>query len=102
MDVCQDEKALDPEAIVSYINGDRTPQQLAPYGINLDYTPAKYKANPSWIPDAHALGIKAISWTLNTRADIIESANLEADILATDYPLWAQKIREYYIRHQNE
>ena len=102
LDVCQDQKALDPEAIVSYINGDRTPQQLAPYGINLDYTPAKYKANPSWIPDAHALGIKAISWTLNTRADIIESANLEADILATDYPLWAQKIREYYIRHQNE
>jgi glycerophosphoryl diester phosphodiesterase len=102
LDVCQDQKTHDSEAIVSYINGDRTPQQLAPYGINLDYTPAKYKANPSWIPEAHALGLKAISWTLNTRADIIESANLEADFLATDYPLWAQKIREYYIRHQNE
>jgi len=101
LDACKDQRSIEPTAIVSYINGDRSPQQLSSYGINLDYTPAKYKANPTWIPDAHALGLTVCSWTLNSKSSIIESANMEADILATDYPLWAQKIREYYVRHQN-
>ena len=99
---CQALIAKDPTATVFYINGDKTPQQLHDLGLAMDYNISVYRSNPSWIQQAHDLGMPVIAWTLDDKASIIEMANAQADVLATDCPIIGLQIRNYYLRHQNK
>ena len=68
----------------------------------MDYSYSVYRNHPEWISQAHKLGIPVVAWTMNTQPQLIEMANAEADILATDWPLLGFQIRNYYLRHQSE
>ena len=102
LDACKALVAHDPTATVFYINGDKTPAELKTLGMAMDYSYSVYRKHPEWIAQAHELGIPVVAWTMNTQPLLIEMANAEADILATDWPLLGFQIRNYYLRHQSE
>ena len=57
---------LDPSASTQYLNGDKSPEQLAKDGINgLDYHYSVFQKNPSWIAEAKKLGLILNAWTVN-------------------------------------
>jgi glycerophosphoryl diester phosphodiesterase len=97
LNVCKKLVELDPTAKVAYLNGDMTPQQLHDLGISgLDYTAAQFRANPTWIEDAHKLGMTANVWTLDSKSDIIEFNNLGADFITTNAPETADEVKKHY------
>lgn len=60
---------LDPKAITQYLNGDKTPDQLAKDGINgLDYHYSVFQKKPEWITEAKKLGLILNAWTVNDPA----------------------------------
>lgn len=60
---------LDPSASTQYLNGDKSPDQLAKDGINgLDYHYSVFQKNPSWIAEAKKLGMILNAWTVNDPA----------------------------------
>jgi len=63
--------ALDPQAKVSYLNGNVSPAQAKRDGFyGLDYHYEVYKKNPSWIKEALELGLVVNVWTVNTEEDM--------------------------------
>lgn len=97
LDACKKLASIDDTYTVGYLNGDKSPQELSELGIKaLDYTLSTYKNNPTWVEEAHSLGMLTNVWTLNTSADMIEANNLGIDFITTDYPLDAEKIRKLY------
>jgi glycerophosphoryl diester phosphodiesterase len=60
---------LDPNASTQYLNGDKSPEQLAKDGINgLDYHYSVFQKNPAWIVEAKKLGLILNAWTVNDPA----------------------------------
>jgi glycerophosphoryl diester phosphodiesterase len=60
---------LDPKASTQYLNGDKSPEQLAKDGINgLDYHYSVFQKNPTWIAEAKKLGLILNAWTVNDPA----------------------------------
>lgn len=60
---------LDPSAITQYLNGDKSPEQVAKDGINgLDYHYSVFQKNPTWIAEAKKLGLILNAWTVNDPA----------------------------------
>jgi len=95
--ICKKLVELDPMAKVSYLNGDMTPQQLNDLHISgLDYTAAQFRANPTWITNAHDLGMTTNVWTLDSKPNIIEFNNLRADYITTNYPEIAAEVKKHY------
>lgn len=65
-DVCLLVKNLAPTAHVQYLNGDKTPKQLATAGLNgFDYHFSVLKRNETWLADAHTLNLTTNAWTVN-------------------------------------
>jgi len=65
-DVCLQVKKLAPNAHVQYLNGDKTPVQLANAGLNgFDYHFSVLKRNETWLSDAHTLNLTTNAWTVN-------------------------------------
>ena len=87
---------------VSYLNGDKTPQELSDMSITgIDYELKKYTKNPTWIKEAHDLDMTTNVWTISTRDDIIKSNYLGIDYITTDDPVEALKVQKY-CRELNE
>jgi glycerophosphoryl diester phosphodiesterase len=64
--VCLQVKKLAPYAHVQYLNGDKTPEQLATAGLNgFDYHFSVLKRNQAWLSDAHTLNLTTNAWTVN-------------------------------------
>lgn len=79
---------LDPEAIVYYLNGDMTPQIISKMGLaGIDYHYSVLLERPEWIKEAHNLGLKVNTWTLNNPEDIQKMIDLNVDFITTDEPL---------------
>jgi len=65
-DVCLQVKKLAPYAHVQYLNGDKTPEQLATSGIDgFDYHFSVLKRNETWLAAAHTLNLSTNAWTVN-------------------------------------
>lgn len=97
LDACQAIVAADPNAHVAYLNGDKSPQELYNMGImGLDYTAATYTANPTWIDEAHALGMTTNVWTIDSRADILSENARQQDFVTTNNPDVSLRIGRYY------
>ncbi len=95
LDGCKEAVKEAPSAKVSYLNGDKTPQELYDAGImGLDYTQAK--TTDSYIKAAHNLGMTINVWTIDTDAEIIYTNNRDADFITTNYPESAIKIYNHY------
>lgn len=65
-DVCLKVKELDPNALVSYLNGDKSPEELAAAGLNgFDYHFSILKKNEDWLTEAHKRNLTTNAWTVN-------------------------------------
>lgn len=99
IDACQKIVAKDPSAIVGYLNGDKTPQQLFDMGIKvLDYKPAKVA--DSYIPQAHALGMFVNVWTVDAESSMVEESNRNVDFISTNDPVLAGRIYRHYTENK--
>ncbi|MBX2895531.1 MAG: glycerophosphodiester phosphodiesterase [Cyclobacteriaceae bacterium] len=65
-DVCLEVKKLAPQAHVQYLNGDKTPEQLAAAGLSgFDYHYSILQKNENWLADAHQRKLSTNAWTVN-------------------------------------
>ena len=92
----------DPTAKVAYLGGGVTPQQLHADGINMHYSQSAYRDNPTWISEAHALGMEVNVQGVNNDGDAAEMINMGADLISTDKPVEAMKVRQYYLDNQDK
>lgn len=86
-DVCQKVKSLDPDAKVAYLNGDKSPEQLAAdhlYG--LDYHFSVLKKNEGWINDAQQRNLTVNAWTVNDKDTLAWFLEHKADFITTNEP----------------
>ncbi len=92
-DACKKFVALDPKAKVYYLTGDISPAQVKADGLaGIDYHYSLYKKNPTWIKDAHNLGLKVNAWTVNQEADMQELIDQKVDFISTDEPELLNKL----------
>lgn len=92
-DVCKYIKSQNQQAVVSYLNGDKTPELLNNDGINgLDYNQGVLKSNLDWVNQAHALEMTANVWTVNSDADFIYWIGEGVDFITTNKPARLQEI----------
>ncbi len=77
----------DPDANVYYLNGDVAPAQAKADGFyGLDYHFSIYKKNPTWIAEAHNLGLVINAWTVNTEDEMTDLLNQHVEFITTDEP----------------
>lgn len=86
-DACKRIVELDPKAKVYYLNGDVTPAQAKRDGFfGLDYHFSVFKNNPTWISEAHDLGLAINVWTVNTEEEMRNLLNQHVAFITTDQP----------------
>ena len=65
-DVCKKVQELDPYAKVAYLNGDKSPEELAKDRLTgLDYHFRVLQEHENWIDEAFANGLTVNVWTVN-------------------------------------
>lgn len=95
LDVCTKLLELQPNAVVAYLNGDRTPQQLYDLGIKgIDYKLSVLRNNKNWITESHNLGMTVNVWTVNAEGDLREVITDGVDFITTDEPVLASQLLE--------
>ena len=78
---------LQPDAETAYLNGDKTPEQLAADKISgLDYHFAVFKKNNGWIANAQKLNLSLNAWTVNNADDMQLLINNKFDYITTNEP----------------
>lgn len=88
INLVQQVKKLAPQASVYYLNGDMTPQILSKMGLTgLDYHYNVLLKRPEWVKEAHDLGLKVNTWTVNSPEVIQQMIDLKVDFITTDEPL---------------
>ncbi|MBN8821164.1 MAG: glycerophosphodiester phosphodiesterase [Spirosoma sp.] len=86
-DVCKKVKALTPEAKVSYLMGDKTPEQLAADHLDgFDYHQNVVRKNEAWIQDARQRKLTTNVWTVNDKADLSWLLGQQVDFITTNEP----------------
>lgn len=78
---------------VFYLNGELPPSQLKVMGFaGFDYNLSTFYACPTWIEDAHRIGLKVNFWTVNKEKDLRRLVNAGADFITTNNPELLQQI----------
>lgn len=78
---------LDKKAKVQYLEGNKTPAELKADGYTgLDYHFSVYKAHPTWIAEAHRLGLTVNAWTVNDRAEMENLIHQHVEYITTNEP----------------
>ncbi|GAB3994774.1 hypothetical protein GCM10028807_33210 [Spirosoma daeguense] len=86
-DVCKKVRELDPTAKVSYLNGDKTPAELAADQLNgFDYYLSVLKKNETWISEAKQRNLTTNAWTVNSRSDLQWFLDQHIDYITTNEP----------------
>lgn len=86
-DVLKKVKELDPYAKVAYLNGDKTPEELARdnfYGY--DYHFSVLRKNEHWLKEAHALNLTINAWTVNDEDTMNWLLENKAHFITTNEP----------------
>ncbi len=87
-DVCKEVMRLAPYARVSYLNGDKSPAELAAdkfFGLDYHFSVLLEK-NPTWIAEAKQYKISTNAWTVNDQAKLQEFLNRQVDYITTNEP----------------
>lgn len=85
--VCKRVVAALPEAEVGYLNGDKDPATVHSDGIRcIDYSYGNLNSHPTWIDEAHELGMKVNVWTVNSDNDLMVWMGKGVDYITTDNP----------------
>ena len=85
--ICKEMMRVGNKAKVSYLNGEKSPQELKSEGyLGLDYHYSVFEKHPEWIEEAKDLGLKSNSWTVNDLK--VSSALLKnkVDFITTNEP----------------
>jgi glycerophosphoryl diester phosphodiesterase len=86
-DVCKKVKELDPSAIVTYLNGDKSPDELVKAGLNgMDYHYSVYKKNEDWLTQAKTKNLITNVWTVNDVAAMHWFIERNVDYITTNEP----------------
>ncbi|NLO69477.1 MAG: glycerophosphodiester phosphodiesterase [Porphyromonadaceae bacterium] len=86
---------LNPKAKVYYLNGDLSPAVMKEIGAaGIDYHYSVIQKNPTWVKQAHDLGLKVNVWTVNKPAEIRRMLDLNVDFITTDEPLLVKELRQ--------
>ncbi|WP_256013095.1 glycerophosphodiester phosphodiesterase [Desertivirga xinjiangensis] len=86
-DICKEIIKLAPYAKVSYLKGEKTPEELAKdklYG--LDYHHSVLRKNPNWIREAHQNKLTVNVWTVNSEDDMDWLLKENVDFITTNEP----------------
>ncbi len=96
-DICKQVKSLNPTVHVSYLNGDKTPQEIYNEGLNgIAYQLTIYQNNPNWLGEAHSLGMTTYVWNVNEKSDFKWSTENNIDYIVTDHPRAAKQFKDRY------
>jgi glycerophosphoryl diester phosphodiesterase len=86
-DICKELIKDAPYAKIAYLNGDKSPAELAAeHFFGLDYHLSVFKKNPTWIKEAKALNLDVNVWTVNEEADMDYFLKEGADVITTNDP----------------
>lgn len=86
-DVCLEVKKLAPKAHVQYLNGDKTPEQLAAAGLDgFDYHFSVLQKNENWLADAHQRKLSTNAWTVNDEAIMQWLIDRKVAMITTNEP----------------
>ena len=78
---------LDPNARVFYLNGDFSPAEAKAHGYaGIDYHYNVLRHNPTWIDEAHQLGLEVNVWTVNQEDIMRWAIDQGIDYITTDEP----------------
>lgn len=84
---CKEVIKLAPYAKVSYLKGDKSPDELAAdHFFGLDYHYSVLQKNPDWVKSAKAHKLAINVWTVNDAAVMDEMLNTGADYITTNEP----------------
>ncbi|HSV10148.1 MAG TPA: glycerophosphodiester phosphodiesterase family protein [Hanamia sp.] len=77
----------EPSAIVQYLNGDKTPEQLKQDGIQgADYHYSVFQKHPEWIKSAKENDIALNVWTVNEEKELNWFLENDFDFITTNEP----------------
>ncbi|WP_031526798.1 glycerophosphodiester phosphodiesterase [Dyadobacter crusticola] len=86
-DVCKKVKELAPKAHVEYLNGDKTPDEIAAAGLDgIDYHYNVYKKNEDYIPAMKAKKLTTNVWTVNDESALKWFLEKDVDYITTNEP----------------
>jgi len=86
-EVCKEVMRLAPYAKVSYLNGDKSPEELADsHFFGLDYNIKVIDKNTDWIQKAHQRKLTVNVWTVNDRSAMNELLQQKVDFITTNEP----------------
>jgi glycerophosphoryl diester phosphodiesterase len=86
-DVCKEVMKLAPYAKVAYLNGDKTPAELAQNNFfGLDYHFNVLQKNPQWIKEAQQNKLTVNVWTVNDKAMMQGLLKENVDFITTNEP----------------
>ena len=93
--VCLAIRRLLPDAMVSYLGGDLTPDDIRAVGLSgLDYNRHVLDTHPEWVARAHRLGQTVNVWTVDDMADVERFTRLGVDFVTTNRPVEARAVVE--------
>ena len=86
-DVCLKVKQLAPKAHVEYLNGDKTPEEIAAAGLDgIDYHYTVFKKKEDYIPAMRAKKLTTNVWTVNDEATLKWFLEKDVDFITTNEP----------------
>lgn len=86
-DVCKKVKELDPSATVTYLNGDKTPDELIAAGLDgMDYHFSIYKKHEDWLTESKEKKLITNVWTVNDEETMHWFIDRKVDYITTNEP----------------
>lgn len=86
-DACLELERIDPKANIAYLNGDKSPKDVAADGLwGIDYSYRAFHKNPGWIEEAKRLGLTVNIWTVNDGKLAESFIEQHVDFITTDEP----------------
>lgn len=86
-DVCKKVKELDPSATVTYLNGDKSPDELIAAGIDgMDYHFSVFKKHEDWLAESKKKKLITNVWTVNDAETMRWFMDRNVDYITTNEP----------------
>ncbi len=86
-DVCKKVKELDPSATVTYLNGDKSPNELAAAGLDgMDYHFSVFKQHEDWLEISRKKKLITNVWTVNDAETMRWFIDRKVDYITTNEP----------------
>ncbi len=87
LDICMLVKQLAPKAEVSYLNGEKSPDEIKELGLSgVDYHYNVFKKNENWIKEFNQKGLVTNAWTVNDKETMMRLMEQSINYITTDEP----------------